>query len=576
MPHTTVAHHILARLAAEGVTHCFTVPGGPILPLLDALADDAAITPVLAKHEEGAAFMALGHAQAGRAPALVAVTTGPGATNALTGVASADADQFPLLLITGQVATGALGRGSLQDSSGGNWSLDTVDVFRTATRLSTVAGPAPAFPGQLEHALRTAYGPRPGAVHLSIPADVLTGPHPHEPTPPAALNRPPRRPPDPRAITELAAALRNARHPVALAGRGAKLSGATSALVRLAHRYAMPVATTLQGKGAYPEDDPYALGVFGFGGKPTTRDIVCDAHTDLILIIGSSLGELATFGWDQTLVHSRVSCQIDTDPLRIGRNFPIDLPVIADARAALEQLLPEDADNADPAARPPAGLVQPRTGPSAAALQDGHPLLQASAVTARISELVPPDTALYIDNGNSLSWAGQFYTARAPGRIHTSLNVGSMGYALAAVIGGKLADPTRPALALLGDAAFAMHGMEIHTAAELDLAAVWVVLNNGGHAMVGNVQHMLYQRSPTSRYTAPLDVARLARAMGAQADVVTDLAEFDDALKSAGNTRHPYVIDARVDFDEVPWALSTRAHTLEGFFHPRSAPDAHG
>ena len=557
---------LLRRLREHGVSHVFGVPGGPLLPLYEGLAAQDTIVSVLAKHEEGAAFMAEGFAQVSGRLGVICATTGPGATNALTAIASASVDYAPVLLISGQVATHVMGKGSLQDSSGGNWSLDLVGLYKSVTKLSAAVSSAAQLPGHLDHAVRTALSGLPGAVHLNIPADVLT----EQITPDGHAHSPRRtvRPVGPhrRALAELAAAVRRCRRPVFLVGQGAKASGAGPCLVDLAEWLGAPVATTLKGKGAFPEDHPLSLGVYGLGGDLATREALCSEQIDLLIVVGSSLGELATFGWDQELVANRGVCQIDLDPVRIGRNFAVDLAVVGDARTTLEALLEALGDAHWDIPLPPS-RSRSRSRTTARELQNGHRTLQASALVSRMSETLPPDTILFVDNGNCLSWVGQFYAARAAGQIHLSLNVGSMGYAAAAVIGGKLAAPGRPAVAVLGDAAFAMHGMEVHTAAELGLPAIWVVLNNSGHAMVGNVQQMLYGRTPIARYREPLNIAAIAAGLGATSTRVESLEELDAALKNALTATGPYVIDARVDFEEVPWALASRVHTLRGFFH---------
>jgi acetolactate synthase I/II/III large subunit len=564
----TNADLILRTLAVNGVAYLFGIPGGPLLPLYEALADQEAVTPVLAKHEEGAAFMAEGYAQATGRLGVVCATTGPGATNALTAIASANSDFVPILLLSGQVASDVAGKGSLQESTGGNWGMDLVDIYRSVTKMSLMVANGARLPGLLKHAVRTAMSGLPGAVHLNIPADVLSSPLKAAEGAQQEYRAPAPSIPDAGTVSDLAATLLSARRPVILAGQGARLSGAGEALTSVAETLAAPVATTLKGKGVFDEDHPLALGVFGFGGWQASRDQILHDDVDLLLVVGSSLGDLATFGWDQSLTDGRTVCHIDADPVMIGRNFRVDIGVQGDARATLEAVGNAlGQGNSDRAVRYRDVVATcQREQVTAVELQEGNQSLQASAVVARMSEVLPAETALFVDVGNCLSWAGQFYKARPAGRIHWSFNVGSMGYAVSAVIGGKLAVPNRPAVALTGDSAFAMGAMEIHTAVELGVPAVWVVLNNSGHAMVGNLQQGIYGRTPGARYQQALDIAAVANALGATGVRVESLGQLDEALE-AGITRDgPYVIDARVDFDEVPWALRARADTLRNFF----------
>lgn len=547
---------LLDLLVDAGVELVFGLPGGPILPLLDAIEARDDIRFVLSKHEEGAVYMAEGYAQAGGRLGVALVTTGPGATHALTATVSANSDRVPLLVVTGQVPTGSFGRGALQDSSGGNWSLDTVHMFRSATKLSAMITSGDQLPHLMRHAIHTATAPLPGAVHLSVPTDVLTGAASR-----CTRSRLPHVPPTHMPLTtakQLAETLLQAERPVILAGQGAKLSGAEEALRAVAELGAIPVATTLKGKGVFPEDHDLALGVFGsYGGTARAHSALLSDQVDVLLVLGSSMGELSTFGWDPRLAAGRTVCQIDADPLQIGRTFPVDLAAVADAQAALDDLLAAIPRHRQPI-RPSSSQPMPRSTD----LQDDAPVLRASAVVARISETRPKDTLLFVDNGNCLGWVGEDYVAKPPGKIFFSLNVASMGYAIPATIGASFAMPDHPILAILGDGAFTMSGMDIHTAVEQQLSIIWVVLNNGGNAMVANIQQLLYGRTPGSLYDTNVDIAAVARGLGAQANVAANLDELDHALKIALDAGGPYLIDTRVDPNEIPWALSGRAATL--------------
>lgn len=571
-PRPSVADAILWTLAANGVTHLFGVPGGPLFALYEALSRQQQVRSVLAKHEEGAAFMALGYAQARRGLGAVCATTGPGGTNALTGVASATGDGVPMLLVTAQVATSSFGTGALQDSSGGNWSLSLVDVYRSATKLSAMLSHPADLLRLARHAVRTALDGRRGAVHLNIPADLMTLPVPAGTLEVDTPAGPAQAAPDRAAVASLACQLQAARSPVILAGQGAKLSGSHQALERLAEWGRIPVATTLKGKSVFPEDHALSLGVFGFGGHPAAHEYLLSDDVDLILVVGSGLGEMSTHGWDQRLFRARQVCQIDIDPLQIGRRFPVDIGVAGDADAALQMLLAELTAPAPGRSDPLLDRVmaEPRRYYRADRLQEGRDQLQASAVVARLSELLPADTMIFADNGNCLSWLGQYYQFRRPGAMFVSLNVGSMGYAMGAAIGGKIAQPERPVVALAGDAAFAMNGMEVHTAAEYDVPVIWIILNNGGHAMVHNIQTMMYRDSYDALYRRPMDIAQVAQGLGAQSMTVNSLEALDKAVAAALDAERPQVIDVHVDPDETPWGLRARAAVLQANASQRS------
>ncbi|MGD3108688.1 thiamine pyrophosphate-binding protein [Streptomyces sp. YGL11-2] len=569
----SVSGWLVNALRAQGVEYVFAVPGGPLLSLYEELANFPGVRLVLTRHEEAAAFMADGYAQASGRLAVVCATTGPGAMHTLTGVASATSDSMPLVVITAQTAASAFGRSGLQDSSGGNWSVDTVEMLRTATKLSTRL----AHPGQLPwlfcHMMRTIWSGRPGAVHLSLSSDMMNSPVPDVsiPSPCHAASTVP----DAAAVALLAQELRRSRRPVILAGQGAKLSGAAGSLQQLARTAGVPVATTLKGKGVFPEDHAWALGVFGLGGTPAAFDYLLSPEVDLLLIIGSGLGEAAANAFDSRLVTGRQVIQIDLDPLRLGAGCDLDLAIAGDADTVLRALLAELEDAPAAPCVPDAvlGAAQDQllVRVPAAAIQKDHKVLSASAVVSRMSERLPEDTILYVDNGNCLSWVGQHYRSRPDGQIHFSFNVASMGYSTGAAIGGQLAHPGRTVVAVTGDAAFAMSGMELHTAAELGLPVIWVVLNNGGNAMVLNIQENIFGHGSRSMYDRPIDAAAIARGLGAQAQTAADLDSFSQALSEALEADGPFLIDVHVDPSEVPWALSTRVTSLRSAFTDRRA-----
>jgi acetolactate synthase-1/2/3 large subunit len=568
---STAIQVLLHALEEEGVSHIFGVPGGPLVPLYEGLAERQSIQHILAKHEEGAAFMAEGYARVHRGLGVCCATSGPGATNAITGIASANSDSIPVLCLTAQVATHAFGKGAVQDSSGGNRCVNVVDMYRSATKLSVMLDNAQQMPHMVRHAIRTALTGRPGAVHLNLPADVVKHPVPlasaatgryYTQSVPAG---------DRHAIQNVARALHGARRPVILAGHGVNISGAWSPLQRIAEMANIPIATTLKGKGAFSERHALSLGVFGFGGHPLAEEYLLSDEIDLLLVIGSSLGEFQTNSWDPRLSYQRTMIQIDIDPLEIGKNYPIDMSIIGDASSVLEALayelvtFPGKIHNQTTSA-----LAQAREKISrfyhAEELQEQAQVLKPQALVAKMNEILPEETLLFVDIGNCISWIGQYYEAKQAGSVFMAINLAPMGYAIAASIGAKIAAPDKPVVAFVGDGAFAMNGMELHTAAEYHVPVIWVVLNNGGHGMVHNGETLLTGRSLASVFRVPLDVSAIARSLGIQAFKATSLAEFSDSLTYALALQEPCVIDAIVDIKEIPSALLRRVNTLNAFF----------
>jgi acetolactate synthase I/II/III large subunit len=565
LPESATAIGVLVKcLEAERVEYIFGVPGGAIIPLHEVLFADHRIRYILAKHEEGAAFMADGYARVRRGLGVCSTTTGPGATNALTGIAAAYADSVPVLLLTGQVPTRAFGRGSLQDSTA--FGVDLVSIFRPVTKLSTMLPHAERMPEFVQRALRTALSGRRGPVHLNLPSEMLKQSIPWIQKQPAQY-RTNAAPVDLAAVAEAARLLVESECPCLLIGHGANLAGAWGELLSLAERLRIPVATTPKGKSVFPESHPLSLGVFGFAGHPRAEEYLLSDRVDVLVVVGSSLGELSTNAWESRLRPTKAFIHIDIDPCELGKNYAIDVGIVGDARAVLqklnaeiESLLEGQARSGDPLTDvrgqvPRYIEVQPASR-SAAPMKPQHLVEEMRAV-------LPDDAILFIDSGNCVSWSVHYYESRLPHTYFLSMGLAAMGHATAAAIGGKLAAPERQVVALVGDAAFAMNGMEVHTAVEYKIPVIWVVLNNQGHGMVYHGEKlMLGYHLNACQFRVPLDVAALATAMGARAFRADTLDTFRAALEASVATDGPCVIDAQIDPEEVPQSLIRRARTV--------------
>ncbi len=556
---TTAVDALIDVLQIAGVSHVFGVPGAAITAVYEALARRPAITHILAKHEEGAALMAAAHARARRGLGVCLVTTGPGATNALTGIACAKADSAPVLLLTGQTSLRAFGKGGLQESS--SFGVDVVRIFESVTKMSAMVPSADRMPELVQLAIRAALTGRPGPVHLSLPVDILRDEIHWEP--PARWSVEPARPVDREAVARAARMLLLAERPCILAGHGVEVSGAWAELLELATLLGIPVATTPKGKGVFPENHPLALGVFGFGGHPRAETVLLREHVDVLLVIGSSLGEFATHAWAKNLRPTRAMIQIDIEPTHIGRNYSVAVGVTGDVRASLRELVDSVALESVTPHEDPLAAIRAEVPPhidSAWRDAPGRPL-KPQRLVEEMRRALPEDAILMVDNGNSILWAGHYFQARRPGTYMSTLGLASMGSAVAGVVGAKLAAPDRPVVAIVGDAAFAMNGMEVHTAVEHGVAAIWVVLNNGGHGMVRHGETMaLGTHLGACNFAVPIDVAAIATGLGARAFTVRTPTELRAALDEALATRdRPSVIDAHVDADEVPVLLARRA-----------------
>ncbi|WAS96739.1 thiamine pyrophosphate-binding protein [Nannocystis punicea] len=573
MPETPVGaiELVLDYLVGEGVEYVFGVPGGALVPLYEALAGREAIRPVLTKHEAGAAFMADGYARVRRGLGVCCGTTGPGATNALTGVACAHADSIPLLLLTAQVSTAGLGRGAAQECS--PFYGDTVALYTAVTKLSAVVPDGTKAGELVRRSLRAALTGRTGAVHLSVPGDVARARVPRD-LRPASAYRPLSRPVDRDGVRRVADLLRRAERPCLFAGHGTNLAHAGPALARLSERHGLPVATTPKAKGVLREDHPLALGVFGYGGSRWADRYLTDHDVDVLVVVGSSLGELATNAWDPRLQPTRALVQIDVDPESVGLNYRVQLGLVGDARATLEALAAELGDEPLPSAEssrvrlsvlrramPRRHEVDRATGPGTV-----HPVDLVDGV----ARVMPADAMLFVDIGNCMSWFLHYHECRRPDSFFISLGWASMGSSIGIAIGGAMAAPGRRALVAVGDAAFAMSGMEVHTAVEYDVPVTFIVLNDGGHGMVAHGDELLFARSVCpARFRGPLDVRQIAEGLGARAFAARSPIELDRVLAAALAEPGPSVVDVAIDPRVVPPPLRTRADTLKHYFASR-------
>ncbi len=566
----SVVECILDVLEREGVGHVFGVPGGPVMPFYEALFRRGRIRPVLAKHEQGAAFMADGYARARRGLGACCATTGPGATNALTGVACAAMDSVPLFVLTAQVATWAFGRGAAQESS--PESVDTTALYRAAAKRSLMLANPAAAARTVDRLLRCALTGRPGPVHLSLPADMAraqAGSAPESGPAASAASF------DRAAVRSAARALVRARRPAILAGHGVEVSGAWRELRALAERLGIPVATSPKAKGSFPEDHPLSLGVLGFAGSPQARAYLVEEGVDVLLVAGSGLGEQVTDAWDPALCPPGGLLQIDIDPERIGRNYPAAVAMVGDARATLSELgfqverelrwsarslelERRSREMADFKARCPR-FESPEL------MEDESLPLKPPRLMRELQDVLPEDALLFVDIGNAMAWAIHYLTLARPHSFVANMGFASMGHAVAAAVGGKLAAPERPVLCIAGDAAFAMNGFEVHTAVEAGAAVVWIILNNGGHGMVYHGERAQFGgKFVSSRFGTRLDLAGAARAMGALGLRVERPGELAGALGLALRSGRPAVIDAAVDL-ETPPPTARRFQTLNRF-----------
>lgn len=560
---------LLKILEAEGVKYIFGIPGGPLMPLYEALHELGTIKPILAKHEEGAAFMADGYARVSRKLGVCSVTSGPGCTNAVTGVAVSYADGVPMMILTAQVATSALGRGAIQE--GGVQGVDVTDLFKPLTKSSMMLMRADKMGETIRYLLRVAMSGRPGPVHLNIPADLAKARVPAETVIPQFHAGSSYF--DPELVKKAVKHLLRAKNPAILVGNGINMSGAYEELKELSEKLRIPVATTVKAKGAFPEDHVLSLGVFGFAGSPRAEAYLLSGEVDVLLAVGTSLGEDATNGWDPRLNPTRALLQIDVDPHTIGNNYPVKVALMGDAGAILREIMDQikhESQWMEPGQRSLEKIREFRAQypwcVDEAKMDSEAVPIKPQRLMRDLNESLADDAIVFVDMGNCMSWAFHYLKMAHPHSFFHCLGFASMGHAAAACIGAKLAAPHRPVISVLGDAAFAMNGMEVHTACEYDIPIIWLVQNNGGHGMVYHGEKIQFGgRFHNSLFRNPIDICKVAEALGAQAYRITRPGELGRVMERALASNKPTVIEAMVDIEEVP-PIGSRFKSLNRFF----------
>jgi acetolactate synthase-1/2/3 large subunit len=523
---------LVQMLADAGVECVFGLPGGAISPIHDALMDSP-IRSITTRHESGAMFAAAGMAHATGKLAVVAVTSGPGALNAMTGLASAWCDGLPVLLLVGEVPRAAHGKGVLQDGSA--HGLQLVEMARHVTKMAAEIPRPSALAHIVRRAIATAMSGKKGPVMLTLPLDVTT-----------AMVHPPRvggavtvgETMAPEILDELAELLHRAERPLILAGSGIRSAGAPQRLKRVAELLRCPVATTPKGKGVFPEDHPLSLGVLGMGGHQSARDYI-EAGADVVLAIGTSLGDVATDGFTPNIQGSRALIHVDIDSRQIGRSYEPTHAVVASAAellGGLAERLELSPRRPRPIARVERLTLPSSTTPHRIASQDAIREIQAA---------LPRDTIFTVDSGEHFMFAVQYLETRDPDAFVVMTGLGSMGQSIGAAIGAQLANPTRTVAAICGDGCFAMNAFEIATAVQERIPIRVFVFNDGVLGMVEKGHQKVYGRRPDYQTgpTGPLDVCSIARALGATTLLVDDLGQMANIDRIVG----PVVVDVRID-----------------------------
>jgi acetolactate synthase-1/2/3 large subunit len=539
----TGAKALIHSLEKEGVDVVFGLPGGANLPIYDALVG-ANLRHVLVRHEQSAAHMADGYARIKRKSGVCFATSGPGATNLITGIATAYADSSPVVAVTGQVALSSIGKDAFQET-------DIIGVANPCTKYSFQPRVATEIPETVKKAFYIAESGRPGPVLIDIPKDVqqatadmkfpdLIKVRGYNPAVDADLSE----------VNKAVELLLKAERPIIMAGGGVILSGAFSELQALAELLMIPVVTTFKGKGAFPENHPLAMGPIGMHGHAEANKIILEA--DLILAVGArfsdrSVGRFDEFGKGINIIH------MDIDPAEIGKNKSVDVALVGDVKSSLrtvvkllsKKVVKKGTDN--PWLKRRKELIQYY----AETIKDYPREITAKKSLKLLRELLPPEAIVTTEVGQCQMWASLHFDVISPGTFFSSTGLGTMGFGFPASIGAKAARPKVPVVDIAGDGSFNMTENSLAVSVLEKLPVIVFLMNNYMLGMVAQWQRTFYNRrySGVHQHKCP-DYVKIAEAYGAQGIRAETMKDLEKAIKAGIKSNVATVIDIPIDPDE--------------------------
>lgn len=530
---------LLKKLKDNGTDTVFGYPGGVLLPLYDSIYDSD-IRHILVRHEQAAAHAADGYARVSGKTGVCIATSGPGATNLVTGIATAQMDSSPVLALTGQVGTPIIGTDAFQE-------VDMISITMPITKANFQPRKSSNLPEIVDAAYKIAGTGRKGVVVVDLPKDVLEAPVTTEDMekefnlegykPTTKGNK--------KQIKKAINTIKSCKKPVILAGGGIIISGASEELFKFAKKMNIAVATSLMGKGSIPEDHELSLGLLGMHGLESTNNTVNDC--DCLIAVGCRFSDRTTgnvneFAKNATKIH------IDIDPAEIGKNVPIDIPIVGDAKTILEMFNNEIESAHDNWTE---DVIENRKAYKPKMSFNTSPYKPQEAIN-EIMEAITPSTIVSTDVGQNQMWMAHYFKVRNPRTFLSSGGLGTMGYALPAAIGAQIAKPDEHVLAIAGDGGIQMVSQEFATIKDYDLPIVTVVLNNRYLGMVYQWQVLFYENRISHTKLAPTpDFVKLAESYGIKGVRVDKPGQLKEAITDAFNSREARLIEVVIDSDEL-------------------------
>lgn len=535
----TGAQILIEALKDEGVDTIFGYPGGSVLPLYDELYD-ADINHILVRHEQGAAHAADGYARASGKVGVCLSTSGPGACNLVSGIATAYMDSVPIVALTGQVPTALLGNDAFQES-------DITGITLPITKHNYLVKDPKDLRRVIREAFYIAGTGRKGPVLIDLPKDVLTGRTRDERLPegkPVLKGYRPTIKGHPGQISRAVAMLTESGRPVIYAGGGIISSGASAELMELAERLAIPVTTTLMGMGCIPAGHPLNLGMLGMHGTKAANQAITEC--DLLFTVGARFDDRVTGRIEEFAPRAKV-IHIDVDPAEIGKNKKVDLPIVGDAKNILEGINSK------------LGSAEMKTAwaNEVGRWMKKHPLkfdedggLRPQYIIGRLSEILDGGGIIVSEVGQNQMWAAQHYGFRRPRQWITSGGLGTMGFGFPAGIGAHFARPDENVFVIAGDGSFQMNIQELGTVSHYNIPVKVLILNNMYLGMVRQWQELFYERRYSFTELPSVDFVGIAKAYGIDGVLVNKREDVDAAIRAALDTDGPFVVDFRIEREE--------------------------
>lgn len=543
---------IIECLLEQGVDTIFGYPGGAILNVYDELYRyQDRIRHILTSHEQGASHAADGYARATGKVGVCMATSGPGATNLVTGIATAYMDSVPMVAITCNVALSLLGKDSFQE-------VDIAGITMPITKHSFIVKDVNDLAAAMRRAFQIAQTGRPGPVLVDVTKDVtaaLTDFTPHTPEiiqrKVDTINQ--------NDIDAVLKVIRESEKPMIFAGGGTVISGADAELREFVKKVDAPVTDSLMGKGAFDGNDPYYTGMLGMHGTKTANRSVTEC--DLLLVLGSRFSDRVIGNAEKFASQAKI-VQIDIDPVEINKNIQIDYSIVGDLKSILEILNKKLEQQYHKE-----WIDKVMARKEALPMNYNTEILTGPYVIERISELTDNEAVITTDVGQHQMWAAQYYKYRRPRQLLTSGGMGTMGYGLGACIGAKVGMPEKTVINIAGDGCFRMNMNEIATATRYNIPIIQIIFNNHALGMVRQWQTLFYgKRYSSTILEDKVDFCKVSEAMGAKAIRVTKKEEVDDAIKEALAAGEPVVIEVVIPQDDKVWPMVAPGAAIEESF----------